>query len=112
MRLGKIIAGSIAAFVLSSGGAMAQTRVVMAGSSSGGTAHLYFASLAPLLNKYIPGMEASARTGGAVENVALLERGSVQIAVAGPGDASTVLGADGLAKTHIRTLFAMFHIPF
>jgi len=26
-------------------------RVVMAGSSSGGTAHLYFASLAPLLNK-------------------------------------------------------------
>src|SRR6185369_15212273 len=92
--------------------AAAQTRIVMAGSSSGGTAHLYFASLAPLLNKYIPGMEASARTGGAVENVALLERGSVQVAVAGPGDAQTVLGADGLAKTRIRTLFAMFHIPF
>src|SRR4051812_12109086 len=88
------------------------TRIVMAGSSSGGTAHLFFASLAPLLNKYIPGMEASARTGGAVENVALLERGSVQIAVAGPGDAQTVLGPEGLAKTHIRTLFGMFHIPF
>jgi cephalosporin-C deacetylase-like acetyl esterase len=28
----------------------AETRIVMAGSSSGGTAHLYFASLAPLLN--------------------------------------------------------------
>jgi uncharacterized protein len=90
----------------------AQTRIVMAGSSSGGTAHLFFASLAPLLNKYVPGMEASARTGGAVENIALLERGTVQVAVAGPGDAQAVLGEDGLAKTRIRTLFAMFHIPF
>ena len=42
--------------------AQAPTRLVMAGSSSGGTAHLYFASLAPLLNKYVPGMEASARS--------------------------------------------------
>jgi len=88
------------------------TRLVMAGSSSGGTAHLFFASLAPLLNKYVPGMEASARTGGAVENVALLERGSVQVAVAGPGDAQAVLGKDGLDKSRIRTVFAMFHIPF
>jgi uncharacterized protein len=92
--------------------AWAQTRIVMAGSSSGGTAHLFFASLAPLLNKYVPGMEATARTGGAVENVALLERGGVQVAVAGPGDAQAVLGKDGLEKSRIRTLFAMFHIPF
>jgi TRAP transporter TAXI family solute receptor len=92
--------------------AQAATRLVMAGSSSGGTAHLYFASLAPLLNKYVPGMEATARTGGAVENVALLERGGVQVAVAGPGDAQAVLGKEGLDKTRIRTVFAMFHIPF
>jgi len=92
--------------------APAPTRLVMAGSSSGGTAHLFFASLAPLLNKYVPGMEASARTGGAVENVALLERGGVQVAVAGPGDAQAVLGKDGLEKSRIRTVFAMFHIPF
>ena len=92
--------------------AQAPTRLVMAGSSSGGTAHLYFASLAPLLNKYVPGMEASARTGGAVENVALLERGGVQVAVAGPGDAQAVLGKEGLDKSRIRTVFAMFHIPF
>ena len=92
--------------------AQTQTRIVMAGSSSGGTAHLFFASLAPLLNKYIPGMEASARTGGAVENIALIERGSVQIAVAGPGDAQAVLGKEGLEKSRIRTVFAMFHIPF
>jgi TRAP transporter TAXI family solute receptor len=92
--------------------AQAPTRLVMAGSSSGGTAHLFFASLAPLLNKYVPGMEASARTGGAVENIALLERGSVQVAVAGPGDAQAVLGKDGLDKSRIRTVFAMFHIPF
>src|SRR4029079_3838769 len=108
MRIGRFMLLAAASIFLAttlSQHAAAQTRVVMAGSSSGGTAHLYFASLAPLLNKYIPGMEASARTGGAVENVALLERGSVQIAVAGPGDAQTVLGADGLAKTHIRTLF-------
>ena len=100
-----VIAGAFA------GNALAQ-RIVMAGSSSGGTAHLYFASLAPMLNKYIPGMEASARTGGAVENIALLERGSVQVAVAGPGDAQAVLGKEGLEKSRIRTLFAMFHIPF
>ena len=106
------VGGAILFATLSTATLAQTTRLVMAGSSSGGTAHLYFASLAPLLNKYIPGMEASARTGGAVENVALLERGSVQIAVAGPGDAQTVLGADGLAKTRIRTLFAMFHIPF
>ena len=92
--------------------AQTPTRLVMAGSSSGGTAHLYFASLAPLLNKYVPGMEASARTGGAVENVALLERGGVQVAVAGPGDAQAVLGKEGLDKSRIRTVFAMFHIPF
>jgi TRAP transporter TAXI family solute receptor len=92
--------------------ANAQTRLVMAGSSSGGTAYLYFASLAPLLNKYIPGMEASARSGGAVENIALLERGGVQVAVAGPGDAQAVLGAEALEKSRIRTLFAMFTIPF
>ena len=92
--------------------AQTPTRLVMAGSSSGGTAHLYFASLAPLLNKYVPNMEASARTGGAVENVALLERGGVPVAVAGPGDAQAVLGKEGLDKSRIRTVFAMFHIPF
>jgi uncharacterized protein len=92
--------------------AQSPTRLVMAGSSSGGTAHLFFASLAPLLNKYAPGMEASARTGGAVENIALIERGGVQVAVAGPGDAQAVLGKEGLEKSRIRTIFAMFHIPF
>jgi TRAP transporter TAXI family solute receptor len=92
--------------------AQTPTRLVMAGSSSGGTAHLFFASLAPLLNKYVPGMEASARTGGAVENIALIERGGVQVAVAGPGDAQAVLGKEGLEKSRIRTVFAMFHIPF
>lgn len=112
MKSGKIISAIGIATLLITGSAAAQTRIVMAGSSSGGTAHLYFASLAPMLNKYIPGMEASARTGGAVENVALLERGGVQVAVAGPGDAQSVLGKDGLAKSKIRTLFAMFHIPF
>ena len=106
-----VVAGMVTALLVA-GSAVAQTRLVMAGSSSGGTAHLYFASLAPMLNKYVPGMEASARTGGAVENVALLERGGVQVAVAGPGDAQSVLGKEGLEKSRIRTLFAMFHIPF
>lgn len=91
--------------------AVAQTRIVMAGSSSGGTAHLYFAALAPLLNKYIPGMEASARSGGSTENVLLLERGTVQIAGVSSGDASSVL-KEKMATTKIRTLFAMFHIPY
>ncbi|MBL8672755.1 MAG: TAXI family TRAP transporter solute-binding subunit [Alphaproteobacteria bacterium] len=118
MRLAKIataiaplaLGGMIAAAALPA--QAQQTRLVMAGSSSGGTAYLYFAALSQLLNKYVPGMEATARSGGAVENVALLERGSVDVAVAGPGDASQVLGAEGLAKTKIRTLFAMFNIPF
>jgi TRAP transporter TAXI family solute receptor len=92
--------------------AVGQTRLVMAGSSSGGTAHLFFAALAPLLNKYIPGMEASARSGGSTENVVLLERGTVQIAGVSSGDASSVLGKDGMAKSKIRTLFTMFHIPY
>jgi TRAP transporter TAXI family solute receptor len=115
MRIGKFMFLAAGSMLLATGlcqHAAAQTRIVMAGSSSGGTAHLYFASLAPMLNQYIPGMEASARTGGAVENIALLERGGVQIAVAGPGDAQAVLGKEGLEQTRIRTLFAMFHIPF
>ena len=115
MGIGKklsAIVGCVLVTLAFSSGATAQTRIVMAGSSSGGTAHLYFASLAPMLNKYIPGMEASARTGGAVENVVLIERGGAQIAVAGPGDAQAVLGKEGLEKSRIRTLFAMFHIPF
>jgi TRAP transporter TAXI family solute receptor len=94
------------------GTASAQTRIVMAGSSSGGTAHLYFAALAPLLNKHIPGMEASARSGGSTENVILLERGTAQIAGASPGDAEKVLGKEGMEKTRIRTLFTMFNIPY
>ena len=111
-RLYAILAALSLGLTTTLASAQAPTRLVMAGSSSGGTAHLYFASLAPLLNKYVPGMEASARTGGAVENVALLERGGVQVAVAGPGDAQAVLGKEGLDKSRIRTVFAMFHIPF
>jgi TRAP transporter TAXI family solute receptor len=107
-----ILAALILGLTTTLASAQTPTRLVMAGSSSGGTAHLYFASLAPLLNKYVPGMEASARTGGAVENVALIERGGVQVAVAGPGDAQAVLGKEGLEKSRIRTVFAMFHIPF
>ena len=108
------VAAAVILVALTTAIAFAQTptRLVMAGSSSGGTAHLFFASLAPLLNKYVPGMEASARTGGAVENIALIERGGVQVAVAGPGDAQAVLGKEGLEKSRIRTIFAMFHIPF
>jgi TRAP transporter TAXI family solute receptor len=114
MRQWKAVVAAAAVVALAGGasGIAQAQRIVMAGSSSGGTAHLYFASLAPMLNKYIPGMEASARTGGAVENVALIERGGVQVAVAGPGDAQAVLGKEGLEKSRIRTLFAMFHIPF
>jgi TRAP transporter TAXI family solute receptor len=104
--LGALVAAALAV------PAAAQTRLVMAGSSSGGTAHLFFAALAPLLNKYIPGMEASARSGGSTENVVLLERGTVQIAGVSSGDASSVLGKEGMAKTKIRTLFTMFHIPY
>lgn len=110
--LGAMALGAVFATAGQVGSADAQTRVVMAGSSSGGTAHLYFAALAPLLNKHIPGMEASARSGGSTENVVLLERGTAQIAGASPGDAEKVLGKDGMAKTRIRSLFTMFNIPY
>lgn len=111
-RLRTLTVAAALLIAASTHGASAQTRIVMAGSSSGGTSHLYFAALAPLLNKYIPGMEASARSGGSTENVLLLERGTVQVAGASPGDAEKVLGKDGMAKTKIRTLFTMFHIPY
>ncbi|HKU87510.1 MAG TPA: TAXI family TRAP transporter solute-binding subunit [Casimicrobiaceae bacterium] len=111
-RTHAVVAAILVAVTTAIAFAQTPTRLVMAGSSSGGTAHLFFASLAPLLNKYVPGMEASARTGGAVENIALIERGGVQVAVAGPGDAQAVLGKEGLEKSRIRTVFAMFHIPF
>jgi TRAP transporter TAXI family solute receptor len=97
---------------VASAAATAQTRLVMAGSSAGGTAYLYFAALAPMLNKYIPGMEASARSGGSTENIVLIERGSAQVAGASPGDAQGVFGKEAMAKSRIRTLFAMFHIPY
>jgi len=92
--------------------AAAQNRLVMAGSSAGGTAYLYFAALSSMLNKYIPGMEASARSGGSTENIALLERGGVQVAGASPGDAQAVFGKEKMANSRIRTLFAMFTIPY
>jgi len=111
-KIGAAALGAALAAGAFAGTATAQTRIVMAGSSSGGTAHLYFAALAPLLNKYIPGMEASARSGGSTENVVLLERGTAQIAGASPGDAEKVLGKDGMAKTRIRSLFTMFNIPY
>jgi TRAP transporter TAXI family solute receptor len=111
-KIGAAAFGAALAAAAFAGPASAQTRIVMAGSSAGGTAHLYFAALAPLLNKYIPGMEASARSGGSTENVILLERGTAQIAGASPGDAEKVLGKDGMAKTRIRSLFTMFNIPY
>jgi len=107
-----LMASAMTAAIVVAQPAAAQTRLVMAGSSSGGTAYLYFAALAPLLNKYVPGMEASARSGGSTENVLLLERGGVQVAGVSSGDAKGVLGAEAFAKTRIRTLFAMFHIPY
>jgi len=87
-------------------------RLVMVGSSSGGTAHLYFAAAAPILNKYIPGMEASASSGGTTENVPLLERGEIKVACVNPGAGMKLYGGDWLKKTRIRTIFAMFHVPY
>ncbi|MSP88973.1 MAG: TAXI family TRAP transporter solute-binding subunit [Alphaproteobacteria bacterium] len=115
MTIGRITSLALAALLLSTAAptpAAAQTRLVMAGSSAGGTAYLYFAALSPMLNKYIPGMEASARSGGSSENVVLLERGTVQVAGAAPGDAQGVFGKEAMAKSRIRTLFAMFNIPY
>ena len=64
--------------------AQTPTRLVMAGSSSGGTAHLFFASLAPLSQQVRAGHggERTHRRRG--RDVALIERGGVQVAVAGP----------------------------
>jgi TRAP transporter TAXI family solute receptor len=88
------------------------TRLVMVGSSSGGTAHLFLAALAPILNKYIPGMEASASTGGTAENVPLLERGEIKVAAISTGTGIKLYGTEWLKKTRLRTLFAMFHAPY
>lgn len=87
-------------------------RLVMVGSSSGGTAHLFFAAAAPLLNKYVPGMEASASSGGTTENVPLLERGEIKVACVNPGAGVKLYGTDWLKKTKIRTIFTMFHTPY
>jgi len=87
-------------------------RLVMAGSSSGGTSHLYFAALAPMLNKYVPGIEASARSGGTAENVLLIERGDVKMGVTEPGAALMILGNDAAQTSRLRTLFAMFTTPY
>ncbi len=102
----------VATILVGFGVAAEPMRLVMAGSSSGGTAHLYFAALSPLLNKYIPGMEASARSGGTTENVPFLERGEAKIAAVNTGAVLKLYGKEGLAKTRIRTVFAMFHAPY
>ena len=88
------------------------TRLVMVGSSSGGTAHMFFAALSTLLNKYIPDMEASASSGGTTQNVPLLERGEIKVACVNPGAGIKLYGKEWLDKTRIRTLFAMFHVPY
>lgn len=115
MAIGRITSLALGALLLTTAvtaPAAAQNRLVMAGSSAGGTAYLYFAALSSMLNKYVPGMEASARSGGSTENIALLERGGVQVAGASPGDAQAVFGKEAMAKSRIRTLFAMFTIPY
>ncbi|MBN8933631.1 MAG: TAXI family TRAP transporter solute-binding subunit, partial [Rhizobium pusense] len=74
--------------------------------------HLYFAAVATMINKYIPGLEASARSGGTAENVMLIERGEVKIGVTEPGAAFLLQGADWRQKTRLRTLYAMFTTPY
>jgi len=113
IRLKSLWAGVAALAMMAVGSAQAAepNRLVMAGSSSGGTSHLYFAALAPLLNKYIPGMEASARSGGTSENVLLIDRGDVKVGVTEPGAAMMIQGKD-YEKSRLRTLFAMFTTPY
>jgi TRAP transporter TAXI family solute receptor len=84
----------------------------MVAGSSGSTSHVYFANAAQLLNKYIPGMEASASTGAPAENVVLLERGEIRIGIVDKGVGINLYGTDWLKKTRIRTIFNMFHAPY
>jgi TRAP transporter TAXI family solute receptor len=84
----------------------------MVGSSSGGTAHLYFAAASAILNKYIPGMESTAASGGTTENIPRLERGEIQVCCVNPGAGMKLYGKDWLQKTRIRTIFNMFHTPY
>jgi len=87
-------------------------RLIMVGGSSGATVHLYFAAVAPLLNKYIPGMEATASTGGPAENIPLLELGDIKLAGISVGAGVEIYGKEWLKKTRLRTIFAMFHVPY
>jgi uncharacterized protein len=113
MKFGRYFAVAAALFTAAPlAVAGAQERLVMAGSSSGGTSHLYFAAVATMINKYIPGVEASARSGGTAENVMLIERGEVKIGVTEPGAAFLLQGADWRQKTRLRTLYAMFTTPY
>lgn len=92
--------------------AHAQERLVMAGSSSGGTSHLYFAAVATMINKYVPGVQASARSGGTAENVMLIERGELRVGVTEPGAAFLLQGPEWRQRTRLRTLYAMFTTPY
>jgi TRAP transporter TAXI family solute receptor len=113
IKFGRKIALAAALFAtIPLAAADAQERLVMAGSSAGGTSHLYFATVATLINKYIPGVEASARSGGTAENVMLIERGEIKIGVTEPGAALLLQGADWREKTRLRTLYAMFTTPY
>lgn len=107
-----VAAAMLAATGLLAVTALAAERIVMAGSSAGGAAYLYFATTAKLFNEGIPGYDFSARTGGTTENVPLIETGEVKIAAASPGGVVKLYGSDGLKSTRLRTVFAMFHAPF
>ncbi len=112
LKTGGMVLAVAAGVLLASAPAGAAERIVMAGSSAGGASYLYFATVAKLFNDGVPGYDFSARTGGTTENVPLVETGEVKIAAASPGGVVKLYGQEGLQKTRLRTLFAMFHAPF
>jgi len=84
-------------------------RYVLAGASEGGNGHTFVAIAANLFNKYIDGVEFSARPGSNLENINAFESGEALGGQTNPSALKSLRGQDG--KTTVKTLWIMFDGP-
>lgn len=86
-------------------------RISVATGGTGGTYYPYGGTIASIINKYVPSLEASAEvTGASVENSRLIEQNEAQLALVMDDVVYHALHAEG-AFDHVielRTLFEMY----
>lgn len=96
---------TLLAMMAASSSSVAVERVMIPAGSTGGTVYTWMATATGILNKQQQLIEFSARSGGLVENVALLESGEVKIAATSGFDYFGWTKGKSPMESELRSIF-------